>query len=176
MREERNEMLPEYTQQTEQETSTIVIVGLGNDYRRDDAAGLLVARELKGQVPAQVSVHECTGASLELMDLWAGASHVVLVDAASSGAAPGTIYRFEVGSRPLPSFMFHYSTHDFNVADAIEFARMLGKLPKHLVVYGVEGADFDQGMGLSEDAVAAVETVTARVLKYVLGRVSETEN
>jgi hydrogenase maturation protease len=168
-------MLPEYTQQAEPETATIVIVGIGNYYRGDDATGLIVARELRAHVPMQVKVRECTGASLELIDMWAGASDAILVDAVCSGADPGTIYRFEVGNRPLPSFMFHYSTHDFNVADAIEFARMLGKLPPHLVVYGVEGADFEQGVGLSEDVIAAIETVTARVLKYVLGRVDEME-
>ena len=120
----------------------------------------------------------CASVQGRALNLWIcgrGRVHAILVDAVCSGADPGTIYRFEVGSMPLPSFMFHYSTHDFNVADAIEFARMLGKLPPHLVVYGVEGADFEQGMGLSEDAAAAVETVTARVLKYVLERASERE-
>jgi hydrogenase maturation protease len=173
-------MLSEHTKYTGQKASTVVIIGIGNDYRRDDAAGLLVARELRQRVQqkideGKVRVLECTGASLELIDLWAGANLVILVDAVSSGADPGTIYQFQLGSRPLPSYMFHYSTHDFNVADAIEFARMLGKLPPHLVVYGIECVDFDQGRGLSEDAALAVEKATDRVLGYLVGRVEEVE-
>ncbi|MEP6774838.1 MAG: hydrogenase maturation protease [Chloroflexota bacterium] len=163
----------------------LVIVGVGNEYRRDDAAGLLVARLLKNQLVAskppsgyppatspdldmtEVSVVECTGGSLELMDAWAGAHTVVLIDAMSSGADPGTVFRFEAHKKPIPGCLFHYSTHDFNIADTIELARLLGKLPPKVIIFGIEGADFGHGEGLSEDMAAAVEHVAHSALDYV---------
>jgi hydrogenase maturation protease len=187
-------MLTEHVEHNEQKAPVsptiptipaIVIVGVGNEYRRDDAAGLLVARLLKKQLAAhlppqghppatsrdfdvtEVGVVECTGGSLELMDAWAGARTVVLVDAMSSGADPGMVFRFEAHKKPIPACLFHYSTHDFNIADTIELARLLGKLPAKVMIFGIEGADFGHGEGLSEDMAAAIERVAHSTLDYV---------
>jgi hydrogenase maturation protease len=162
-------MFTKHTDQTAQaqQTPTIVVIGIGNEYRQDDAAGLLVARALRRLVPRSVQVLECTGASLELIDDWALADRVVLVDAVLSGAAPGTIYYIEVHDQPIPAYLFHYSTHDFNVSDSIELARLLGKLPRRLIVYGIEGMEYGQGTSVSQEVAEAVETVTSRILQYV---------
>ncbi|MEO8285213.1 MAG: hydrogenase maturation protease [Chloroflexota bacterium] len=167
-------MIADYADPTAQQTQTahkspnIAIIGIGTDYRRDDAAGLLVARALKGHVPSGATVHECAGASFELIDLWVGADLVILVDAVCSGAGAGTIYHIEVRNAPIPSYFFHYSTHGFNLADTIELARLLGKLPPRVVVFGVEGADFAYGAGLSEDIAPAIERLAASVLDCAL--------
>jgi hydrogenase maturation protease len=169
-------MLVDQTKQKEEETSTLLVIGIGSDYRRDDAAGLLVARALTRAVsrceqPMQVPtrVIECTAAGLELIDAWTGAGTAVLVDAVSSGPAsgakPGTIYCIDAHDQRLPGYM-SFSTHDFSVADTIELARILGKMPPHLIVYGIEGLDFDHGIGTSEEVSNAIETVTARLLEY----------
>ena len=39
-----------------------------------------------------------------------------------SGAAPGTIHRLDATETPVPSRFFHYSTHAFSVAQAVELA------------------------------------------------------
>ncbi len=163
-------MVAEYTEHESQhpaKASTAVIIGIGNDYRRDDAAGLLVARALRKLVPGEVHVYECTGSGLELIDLWSDADLVLLIDAVSSGADPGTIYCIEVHKQPIPSYLFHYSTHDFSVADTIELSRMLGKLPPHLVVFGIEGLNFAQGQGLTDEVAASIETLPRKVLDYL---------
>ena len=41
------------------------------------------------------------------------------------------------------------STHALGLADAVELARSLGRLPQRVVVYGIEGAAFEFGNGLS---------------------------
>jgi len=178
-------MLAEQTKQTGRkapaEAPTIVVIGVGNDFRRDDAAGLLVARALKAQVgqeleKGKVSVIECTGGSFELMDDWEGAVTVIIVDAVASGADPGTVFRIEANNQPVPNQLFRYSTHGFNVADTIELARLLGKLPPKVRVYGIEGADFGQGPGHSEEMALAVERVTRSILDYVRNYAQETES
>ena len=45
----------------------------------------------------------------------------------------------------FPPASFRSSTHAFGVGDAVELARALGRLPRRVVVYGVEGADFAAG-------------------------------
>ena len=74
-----------------------------------------------------------------MIDAIEGREAAVLVDASSSGAAPGTIHRFDASAEPVPARSFRSSTHAFGVGEAIELARALGKLPGTVVVYGIEG-------------------------------------
>jgi hydrogenase maturation protease len=46
-----------------------------------------------------------------------------------------------------------------------ELARALGRLPAHLLVYGIEGGRFDAGDELSPPVVAAVEQVRLELLE-----------
>ena len=62
---------------------------------------------------------------------------------------------------PLPARTL--STHGFGVADAIELARSLGRLPERLDVYAIEGADFGHGDELTP-AVAGAVAALAREL------------
>ena len=141
----------------------IVIIGVGNEYRSDDGAGIAVARRLRALFPAGVTILEESGEGAALMQAWQGASWVMLVDAVRSGAPPGTIHRLDARAAPLPMGFFHYSTHAFSVAEAVELARSLDQLPAHLVVYGIEGATFAAGVELSPAVEQAVEAVVERI-------------
>ncbi|UCH82942.1 MAG: hydrogenase maturation protease, partial [Candidatus Latescibacterota bacterium] len=88
-------------------------------------------------------------------------------DAAQTGSEPGTIHVFDAAVRPLPANCFRCSTHAFGVADAIELARSLGRLPRTLRVYGVEGRDFSTGSQLSDRVSAVIGDVTSMVCDYV---------
>lgn len=141
-----------------------VVIGIGNDYRRDDGVGLAVAARLQGRVPAGVDVIGCEQEPSRLIDAWQGASTAVVVDAAGAGVEPGRVHRFEAGESAIPTQVFRSSTHAFGVGEAIELARALGRLPKHVVVYGVEGAEFAAGEGLTAPVAAAVERVATAIL------------
>lgn len=145
--------------------SDLLFIGIGNEYRHDDAVGLMVARDLKGQGISHARIEEHSGEGASLMDLWAGTSDVIVCDAVSSGAMPGTVHRLEAHREALPSDFFHYSTHAFSLAEAVELARSLGKLPERLVVYGIEGKDFASGRGLSAEVEAAAQAVVQSILK-----------
>ena len=137
----------------------MILIGVGNGWRGDDGAGLAVARRVRELAPDGVEVREVEGDATALVDAWSGAEHVVVVDAAQSGAAPGTVRRFDAGSQPLPVRSLRSSTHAFGVSDAVELARSLGRLPGRLEVYAIEGASFVAGDRLSpsvERAVAAL--------------------
>jgi hydrogenase maturation protease len=141
----------------------MVVVGVGNELRGDDAVGLAVARRLRGRLPDVVELVECEQEPSRLLDAWAGADVAFVVDAAGSGGEPGTIFRFDASAEPVPARVFRSSTHAFGVGEAVELARALGRLPERIVVYGVEGSDFTAGAPLSAEVAAAVELVAARV-------------
>lgn len=140
----------------------VVVIGVGNELRGDDDAGLEVVRRLRRDGGgAEVELHEADGMSL--LELWNGARAAVLVDATRSGAPPGTIRRFDVGATGLPAAVGLASSHAVSVAEAIELARVLGRLPGRVVVFGIEGGRFDLGAGLSDAVESALDEVVRRV-------------
>jgi hydrogenase maturation protease len=98
-----------------------------------------------------------------MLDAWSGCDRAILVDATQSGAASGTIRRLEAHQAPLPPELQRSSTHLLGVADAVELARALGRLPERTIVYGIEGESFDTGAGLSSAVAAAVPQVVAAI-------------
>lgn len=110
---------------------------------------------------------EQTGEGAALMEAWNGAETVILIDAISSGGAPGTIYRLDAAAQPVPSHFFHGSSHAFSVAEAVELSRTLDQLPPHLLIYGIEGSDFSDGAGLSPEVARAVLGVAQRVRQEI---------
>ena len=145
----------------------ILIIGLGNDYRGDDAVGRVLARRLQAIAGDDVRVLEESGEGAALMESWKGANFVILIDAVHSGGAAGTAHRFDAATEPVPGSFFHYSTHAFSVAEAVELARALNRLPPRLIVYGIEGKNFDSRVELSPEVKAAAEEVF-RMLKEEL--------
>ncbi len=141
-----------------------LIIGIGNEYRGDDAAGLIVARRLKARLADSVIVLEQSGDGAALIEAWRGAQTVTIIDATMSGAAPGTIHRFDATVQPIPAVSFHGSTHAFSLAEAIELACALCQLPSRLVVYGIEGKNFAAGVGLSAEVETAVGEAVRRAL------------
>jgi hydrogenase maturation protease len=149
--------------------ASTIIVGAGNALRRDDGAGLTAARRLRGAVAGNVRVLLKEGDLASLLDDWQQADAVIVIDATSSGCEPGTIRRYDAHERPLPSIFARTSTHSFGVAEAIELARVLGRLPARVVVFGIEGLDFTSGEGLSPDVNAAVDQVVKRITAEAAG-------
>lgn len=144
-----------------------MIIGVGNLYRSDDAVGILIARKFKDMASDRVSVKEQSGEGTSLMEAWKGYDRVLIVDAVSSGASPGSIHRMDASREPIPSKFFSCSTHDFGVAEAIEMARALGQLPRQLQLFGVEGKNFQHGEILSAEIEQAMELVADEVFQHV---------
>lgn len=138
----------------------MLIVGIGNAFRSDDGVGPFVADALAAKgLPALVHAGDGTG----LIDLFETHAALVLVDATRSGAAPGTLVTFDAVAQKLPAELFHYSTHRFGLAEAVETARALGSLPQSLTVHGIEGGDFGQGMRLSDPVKAAADALIEKL-------------
>lgn len=148
----------------------LLIVGAGNAFRRDDGAGLATAGRLRGALSGDIRVLAKEGDLASLLDDWQGADAVVVIDATASGSEPGTIRRYEAHEAPLPAVFSRQSTHSFGVAEAVELARALARLPARVVVFGIEGRDFTPGEGLSPEVDAAVDEVVKRVTEEAMGR------
>jgi hydrogenase maturation protease len=137
------------------ESAEILVAGLGNRLRGDDGAGLEAAR-LVGERAADILVVEHEREPTDLIELWEGTRVAIVIDALE-GDEPGRIRRFEAGRDELPTRLStSASTHALELAEVVELARSLDRLPDRLVVLGIEGERFETGTGLSPRVERAV--------------------
>jgi len=141
-----------------------LVLGVGNPARGDDAVGRVVAQALRPRVPRGVRVVESDGEATAVLAALEQADVAWLVDAARSGAAPGTVHRIDCAAGEALPHRGAVSSHGFGVAEAIALARSLGVLPGRCTVYAIEGADFSPGATLSPAVKAAVGMVVAALL------------
>ncbi len=141
-----------------------LVLGIGNPDRGDDAVGRLIARSLRTQVPADVRVVEQDGEATALLPELQSAQRAWLIDAAQSGAPPGTIHRIDCSAANLAMPPGTVSSHGFGLVEAIALARALDVLPLQCIVYAVETTDFTAGAAPSPEVTQAVEEVAARIL------------
>ena len=140
----------------------VIVIGLGNEFRRDDAVGLIAARRLRDLgLPAE----EHEGDLVTLMERWRQVDNLILIDAVSSGAMPGTLHRLDVSDSFPNRDLFNNSTHALGLADAVEMSRTLGTLPPHVIVFGIEVRDVTAGLGLSSEVEATLSLLVDQVLK-----------
>jgi hydrogenase maturation protease len=138
----------------------VLVIGVGNPYLGDDAAGILAARRLIELDLPEIEIRQHCGEGAGLMETLKGRDSVIVIDAVQSGAAPGEIMRFEAHAESLPAHFSGYSTHAFGVAEAIEMARLLAELPRRLIVFGIEGKTFRPGSELSPEVKRAIAELT----------------
>lgn len=147
----------------------VIVVGVGNRSRGDDAVGIRVVERLKGSV----TCYESNGDPSELIVLFGSDTDVIVVDAMVSGSQPGTITTTEIALGIPPSEVVPLrsksSTHGFGVFEALELARILGTMPTRLTVIGIEGADFSPGAPLSP----ALELAVAQAADLILTLAAE---
>ncbi len=144
-----------------------LVIGIGNPDRGDDAVGRIVAARLREHAMGEVEILDHDGEATTLIEWLGRADDAILVDAALSGEAPGTVRRFDVAATALPRAKFGMSTHGIGLADAVELARSFGQLPPRCVVYAVEAQSFAHGEPLTPDVETAVAEVVRRVLDEI---------
>ena len=139
-----------------------LVVGVGNAWRGDDAAGLELASRVGSMAPG-LAVETLEGDASTLIELWSGHDDVALVDAARSGAPPGTLHELLVGDGSPYAAALRSSTHAFGVLEAVALATALGRLPARLKIFAIEGEGFVLGAPLSPAVARTVEVLAARL-------------
>lgn len=145
----------------------ILVIGIGNDYRGDDGAGLAVVRALQSRPLENVRLMESDGDCSLLFEAWKDARKVILIDAVVSGAGAGSISRFDIHTQSIPANYILASTHAFGLVETLALARVLGQLPASFIVYGIEGRNFTSGESLSAPVRKAIGAVVQKVRRDI---------
>jgi len=146
----------------------VVVIGVGNRYRRDDGVGPAVADLCAGRHPPGVRVVTEPADPVDLLDAWTDMRLAVLVDAAVTGAAPPGSVTFcratDLAATPVNS------SHGVDLAAVVRLGRALDRLPGELVVVCVEAGDTGHGPGLTPAVAAAVPAAADVVLAAITER------
>ena len=150
---------------------------MGNALRRDDGFGLAAARRLVAEgVPEGVTVLEAGSAGvLVVHELMRGYDALIIIDAATRGGVPGTLYEFdpvgaaEAGGAAEGAEVVGApdSLHTVDPSHVLALARAAGCLPPRVAIVGCEPADCDE---LSDELTPAVAAAVPRALALVRAR------
>jgi hydrogenase maturation protease len=157
-------------------TMRILIAGVGNVLKADDAFGVEVARRLEGmELPEQVRVVETGIGGIALVqELQDGFDALIVADAVDRGRPPGTIMLIEPDVIDVHALSWG-EKHDL-LADAhlatpervFMLSRALGVLPERLLMVGCQPVDADAlGTQMSEPVRMAVEVAVGEILRHV---------
>ena len=149
----------------------ILVLGLGQSLRGDDAAGLEAVQAWQSAYPGTAQkVHillaELPG--LGLLDLLDGMEAIILVDSVHGSSEPGKLHR--VAPEKLDSFTPGSATaHGWGVAETLHLGRMLyPELNRYrITLIGIEAASFEMGAGLSQPVQAALPEAARLIEKEV---------
>ncbi len=149
---------------------SLLVVGVGNAARGDDGIGPAVIEAIRGE--PELADAETVVAAGDLSDLvvtWEPDQDVVIVDAMIGGGPPGTVVTIDGLRDPLPEADRPLSSHGFGLADTVQLARALGRLPRSLTIVAVQVGDIDHLAPLTEPVRDAVAEVVARVTMLAAG-------
>jgi len=148
----------------------VLVVGCGNLLRGDDAVGPLLVRHLwERGVPDHVELVDGGTAGMDVAFKMRGREKVVIVDAAISGSAPGTLFRVpgeELAELPP---LDGINQHAFRWDHALAVGRWLLKddYPRDVVVFLVEAGSTEPGADLTPAVAAGLERAIEQVLAEV---------
>jgi hydrogenase maturation protease len=113
---------------------------------------------MKMDLPQEVSVVEGGTDGFRLIDIITKADRLIVIDAVKGGAAPGSIYRFDIDEvRECPT-SFKTSVHQIGILEVINLSGLVGKKP-HTTVIGIEPESLEMGMELSPEIKAKIPRI-----------------
>lgn len=148
----------------------VVVIGCGNLLRGDDAVGPVLVRHMwERGVPDGVELVDGGTAGMDVAFKMRDRRKVVIVDAALTGAEPGTVFRVPGSELEELPTLDGMNLHAFRWDHALAFGRWLLKddFPDDVVVFLVEAKQTEPGSELSPEVRAGMERALAAVLEEV---------
>ncbi len=157
-------MMPSELSQQMENSGRVLLAGAGSAHG-DDRIGWEIVRCLQQRFEQDICCR-MMAIPLDLLDWMDGVSQLHIVDACDAGHRPGHLFRWSSKDGWSPNGAGHNfvlrstGTHDYGIPEVLELAERLGRLPKSVTLWGIQGERFDESESISPSvAVELSETV-----------------
>jgi hydrogenase maturation protease len=141
-----------------------LIIGYGNQSRRDDGVGWFVLEQLAALKLPGVELETAHQLEIEAAETISRYDVVIFVDAAIP-EAPEPIQRSEV----TPHFQSHAVAHYLTPADVLSLCKTLYQREPKAVLFSIRGRDFNFGTTLTPEVEAAAREVVKQIANSLNG-------
>jgi hydrogenase maturation protease len=142
----------------------ILVLGIGNLLLQDEGAGVRAVEEFerKYEIPEGVELLDGGTSGIELLQYIQGKDCLILLDVVKSGKPPGTFIRLE-GENVPALFQKKISPHQLGLSDLLATAQLIDRMPKRVVLFGIEPKTIETGLEMSEEVGGAIGGVADMV-------------
>lgn len=161
----------------ENKSPKILIAGIGNELRQDDAFGMILARKLLDEaiLSESVKIIEAGSAGIHLVqELYDRYDILIVLDTVQWGNKPGTILFKEIDVkdvRDLPAEeknSFFADMHYINPIKALMMAKALDVIPPKVYFLGCEAEDHeDIDVGMSAVVSNAIPVAYNKLIEWI---------
>lgn len=149
----------------------VVVIGVGQSLRGDDALGLEVVRFWQTKYPdtsASVRIVISEQLDFELLASLNSKNQVILVDALSTTEHEGTLLRIALDELDSVSLM-NLSSHGWGIVETLRLWERLfpDRFPKKLILIGITSHEFALGRPISDSGLVAIEPAANKLEEEV---------
>lgn len=145
-----------------------LILGIGNTLNHDEGLGVHALEFLKKEFSdrSDIEIEDGGTLGLNLLPVVEGCSHLLILDTIDANKDAGAL--IEMQGKDIPMFKeVKMSDHQTTFQEVLGFAKIRGKLPKHLFLLGIQPADTTLGVGLSKMVEDTMPALANRAIEIV---------
>ena len=149
----------------------ILAAGFGNIFMADDGIGCRLINHLQRQKDCypKADLVDLSSNGLALVHKLEGREKLIVVDCAEMGELPGRMLRFNQAQVRSRKRGMRFSLHQLDLMQIMNLASFLGRLPKEVVVFGIQPCRVAPGdeisTVLSESFEKYAEEIAAEICK-----------
>ncbi|MFN3975575.1 MAG: HyaD/HybD family hydrogenase maturation endopeptidase [Aquificaceae bacterium] len=146
-----------------------LILGVGNVLLSDEGLGVRVVEELRNRYkfPEEVCLMEGGTLGLSLLYHIEKVDRLLIIDVLLGGKPPGTLYKLRGEDVLTYLEKRRLSAHDIGIQEVLAMLRFVGRLPKEIVVLGMEPESFDASLELSPLVQKNLNRLIEEILKQL---------
>jgi hydrogenase maturation protease len=143
-----------------------LILGSGNILLQDEGLGVHAVERLTSQywLPQEVQALDGGVVGLALLPYLEGVSSLLVLDAIQAGQQPGTLARLSDHGLSA-ALSLKTSMHQIGLQELLATGSLLGTLPPHVVLWGMEPASIEWGIGLTPPVAVHLDALVGAAVQ-----------